>query len=560
MKAPYTPTPLSGKEEHYLSKLEKTVKKCWNDAAICNYGGEIFTFGDVATKIERIHMVFEAAGVKKGDKITLCARNYAQWAISFLAINTYEAVVVPLLADFLPESIEHLVDHSDSVILFADHDIYDKLNVKNMPKVHTAVNVTDFTLLFTNDPNVSKAYSGLNENFTKRYPNGFGPEDVHYPTDNDKDLAVINYTSGTTSAPKGVMLRYECFTATIDYGHRYIPNYHSDSIVSMLPMGHIYGLTYEFLYPLTNGVAIYYLGKTPSPSLLLKAMKDVKPYIVITVPLVMEKVYKSAVAPALKKGMMKYLTAIPGISSIIYKAAGKKLLQAFGGNIRYFVMGGAALNPDVEKAFKKMKLPYTVGYGMTEAAPLLAFRVWWEYAPGSCGQAVDCAQVRIDSDDPQHIAGEIQAKGTNICSGYYKYPEADSAVFTPDGWLHTGDLGTIDADGNIFIRGRSKTMILSANGQNIYPEEVEAVINSQDYIAESVVVDRAGKLVALIYLDDAAIKRDGLDAEAVSDIPEKVRLTSNRHLPAYSQITKVEVVTAPFEKTPKMSIKRFLYK
>jgi len=560
MKAPYTPTPLKGKEEHYLSKLEKIVKAYWNDPAICNYGGEKFTYCDVATKIERIHLVFEAAGVKKGDKITLCARNYAQWAISFLAINTYEAVVVPLLADFLPESIEHLVDHSDSVILFSDHDIYDKLHIENMPKIHTVVNVTDFTLLYTNDPNVSKAYSDLNQNFAKRYPNGFGPEDVHYPTDNDKDLAVINYTSGTTSAPKGVMLRYECFTATIDYGHRYIPVSHEDSIVSMLPMGHIYGLTYEFLYPLTGGVTLYYLGKTPSPSLLLKAMKEVQPYIVITVPLVMEKVYKSSVAPALSKGAMKYLTKIPGLSSVIYKAAGKKLLEAFGGKIRYFVMGGAALNPEVEKGFKKMQLPYTVGYGMTEAAPLLAFRVWWEYAPGSCGQSVDCAQVRIDSEDPQHIAGEIQAKGTNICSGYYKYPEADSAVFTADGWLHTGDLGTVDADGNIFIRGRSKTMILSANGQNIYPEEVEAVINSQDYIAESVVVDRATKLVALIYLDADRIRKDGLDAETVADIPEKVRVAANRHLPSYSQITKVEVVTVPFEKTPKMSIKRFLYK
>ena len=557
MKHPdFKPFPRQETDPHYLGKFEKVVKDYWNDKAICNYGGKEYSYAEVATIIEKMHMILEASGVKKGDKVTLCARNTAEWAISFLAINTYEAVVVPLLADFLPESINHLVDHSDSVAIFSDEDIWPKLDIAKMPKVKTVVDINDFSL-FHADKKVEKAYQNLDTDFAAKFPEGFGPDDVHYPTDNAKDLAVINYTSGTTSAPKGVMLRYECFSATIDYGHRYLPNYHGESIVSMLPMGHIYGLTYEFLYPLCGGVCVYYLGKTPSPSLLLKAMKEVKPYIVITVPLVMEKVFKSGVAPALKK--LGLLTKLPGISGVIYKAAGKKLLEAFGGNVRYFIMGGAALNPKVETAFKKMQLPYTVGYGMTEAAPLLAFRCWWEYAPGSCGQAVDCAEVRIDSEDPHGIAGEILAKGTNICSGYYKYPEADSAVFTADGYLHTGDLGTIDKDGNIFIRGRSKTMFLSANGQNIYPEELEAVINSRPYVAESVVVDRGGKLVALVFLDQKAIDDAKLTPETVSDIPEDIRRSSNRKLPAYSQIAKVEIVTAPFEKTPKMSIKRFLY-
>ena len=557
MKHPdFKPFPRQETDPHYLGKFEKVVKDYWNDKAICNYGGKEYSYAEVATIIEKMHMILEASGVKKGDKVTLCARNTAEWAISFLAINTYEAVVVPLLADFLPESINHLVDHSDSVAIFSDEDIWPKLDIAKMPKVKTVVDINDFSL-FHADKKVEKAYQNLDKDFAAKFPKGFSPDDVHYPTDNAKDLAVINYTSGTTSAPKGVMLRYECFSATIDYGHRYLPNYHGESIVSMLPMGHIYGLTYEFLYPLCGGVCVYYLGKTPSPSLLLKAMKEVKPYIVITVPLVMEKVFKSGVAPALKK--LGLLTKLPGISGVIYKAAGKKLLEAFGGNVRYFIMGGAALNPKVETAFKKMQLPYTVGYGMTEAAPLLAFRCWWEYAPGSCGQAVDCAEVRIDSEDPHGIAGEILAKGTNICSGYYKYPEADSAVFTADGYLHTGDLGTIDKDGNIFIRGRSKTMFLSANGQNIYPEELEAVINSRPYVAESVVVDRGGKLVALVFLDQKAIDDAKLTPETVSDIPEDIRRSSNRKLPAYSQIAKVEIVTAPFEKTPKMSIKRFLY-
>nr|MCR5245962.1 AMP-binding protein [Bacteroidales bacterium] len=558
MKHPdFKPFPREEKDPHYLSKLEKVTKAYWNDPALCNFGGCKYTYGEVAANIEKIHILLEAAGVKKGDKVTLCARNTAEWAIAFLGINTYEAVVVPLLADFLPESINHLVDHSDSVALFTDKDIWPSLDIKQMPKVHGVVNITDLSLFWTDLEKMEKAQTDLDKNFASKFPGGFGPDSVSYPTDNDKDLAVINYTSGTTSAPKGVMLRYECFSATIDYGHRYLPNSHEDRIVSMLPMGHIYGLTYEFLYPLCGGVCVYYLGKTPSPSLLLKAMKEVKPYIVITVPLVMEKVFKSGVAPKLKK--LGILLKVPGISNVIYKKAGEALLEAFGGNIRYFVMGGAALNPQVERAFKKMQLPYTVGYGMTEAAPLLAFRCWWEYAPGSCGQAVDCAEVRIDSEDPQHIAGEILAKGTNVCSGYYKYPEADSAVFTDDGYLHTGDLGTLDKDGNIFIRGRSKTMFLSANGQNIYPEELEAVINSKPYVAETVVVDRGGKLVALVYLDQKAIDDAKLDPEAVSDIPEEIRRASNRHLPGYSQIAKVEIVTVPFEKTPKMSIKRFLY-
>ncbi len=555
----YKRTP-AAKAEHYLSKLQKTMNQDWNGPALCDFNGEHYSFADVARKIERIHIVFESVGIKKGDKITLCGKNSAAWAISFLAINTYEAVVVPLLADFLPENVNYLVDHSDSVMLFTDAEIYEKLDVSKMPQLRYVINLADFKPLWGADKKLDKAYAGIDAAFEAKFPKGFDASCVNYPIDNDSDLAVINYTSGSTGNPKGVMLRYECFSATIDFGHRYIPVHSDDSIVSMLPMGHIYGLTYEFLYPLCGGATVYYLGKTPSPSLLLKAMKEVQPYIVITVPLVLEKVYKSSIKPVLGKWYMKVLTAIPGVGGIIYKKVGEKLLSAFGGKVREFVMGGAPLNPEVEKCFRKIKLPYTVGYGMTEAAPLLAYEHNYLYAPGSCGKAVDCADVRIDSEDPEHIAGEIQAKGTNVCSGYYKYPEADSAVFTADGYLHTGDLGTIDAEGNIFIRGRSKSMILSANGQNIYPEEVEAVINSRPYVAESVVVDRASKLVALVYLDADAIKRDALGEEAISDIPEQVRRGANRHLPAYSQLTKVEVVLEPFAKTPKMSIKRFLYK
>ena len=546
--------------EHYLSKLQKTMATYWDGLALCDYHGIQYTFGALARKIERIHIALEAAGVKKGDKITLCGKNSANWAVSFLSITTYEAVVVPLLSDFLPEAVERLTDHSDSTVLFTDAELFEKLDMSKMPRVRYVVNLADFMPLWGADSKLWEVYGKIEDRFNERFPDGFNASKISYPTNNDTELAVINYTSGSTGNPKGVMLRYECFSATIDFGQRYIPCDNNDNIVSMLPMGHIYGLTYEFLYPLISGVTVYYLGKTPSPSLLLQAMKEVRPYIVITVPLVLEKVYKSSIAPVLKKWYMRVLTAIPGINSVIYNKIGEKLQAAFGGRVRMYIMGGAPLNPEVEKVFRKIRLPYTVGYGMTEAAPLLAYEDFKLYSQGSCGKPVDCALVRIDSEDPEHIAGEIQAKGTNICSGYYKYPEADSSVFTADGWLHTGDLGTMDADGNVYIRGRSKSMILSANGQNIYPEEVEAVVNARPFVAESVVVDRATKLVALVYLDADAIRKAGLDEEAVSDIPERVRIESNRHLPSYSKITKVEVVTSPFEKTPKMSIKRFLYK
>ncbi len=546
--------------EHYLSCLERTLKAGWNMPALCNYKGEVFTGADLSKNIVKFGMMFEKAGVRKGDKIALCAKNTARWGVTFLAVNVYEAVIVPILADFHPDSVSHLTDHSDSVILFTDKEIWDKLDVKAMPKLKGAVNVDDFSLLYAPDAQFKAAFEGMDEAFAEKFANGFSTGDVSFPTDNFSDLAVINYTSGTTSAPKGVMLTYGNLSASIEYGHVHVPVYQGDSLVSMLPMAHVYGMVYEFLYPLSGGSAVYFLGKTPAPSLLLKAMKDVRPYMICTVPLVMEKIYKSSLKPVLSKWHIRALIAIPGVNKIIFNKMRSGLDTAFGGKVRHYIMGGAALNPEVEKWFRRIGLHYTVGYGMTEAAPLLAYEDWSRYAQGSCGKIIDCIEARIDSDDPQHIAGEIQAKGANITIGYYKNEEANKAAFTEDGFLHTGDLGVIDKAGNVFIRGRSKSMILSANGQNIYPEELEAVINNQDYVSESVVVDRSGKLVALVYLDNDAMKAAKLDQEAISDVPEKIRINSNRQLPGYSQIAKVEVVMVPFEKTPKMSIKRFLYK
>ena len=542
---------------HYFTRLENSIKSNWNGIAVANFRGESFTYGDLAKQIARFHVFFETVGLKKGDKVALCAKNSARWGITFFAANTYEAVLVPILADFNPEAVNSLVDHSESKVLLTDTDIWNKLDITKMPTVEAVFSSSDFSLLYSSDKKIQEACDNLDALFEAKYPNGFSAENVSYPTDNDTELAIINYTSGTTSAPKGVMLRYECVSENVSFGQKRLPTGPGDQLVSMLPMAHMYGMMFELIYPVCNGAAVFYLGKTPTPALLLGAMKEVKPYLIITVPLVMEKIYKSKVAPKMKKPMMKVLCAIPGVNQLIFKKVRNTLLDAFGGNVREIVMGGAALNPEVEKWFKKFKLPYTVGYGMTEAAPLLAYEDWWEFARKSCGKAVDSVEVRIDSDDPYNKVGEIQAKGNSIMSGYYKNEEATNAAFTADGWLRTGDLGLLDKKGNIFIKGRSKNMILSANGQNIYPEEIEAEVNNQPYVIESVVVDRGTKLVALVYMDSEKAKSEGVDLEAYK---KTIMSEVNLAMPAYSKVTMVEYMEQPFEKTPKMSIKRFMYK
>ncbi len=543
--------------KHYFTRLEEAVKANWERPALGNFRGELFTFGEFATQIAKFHVFFEAIGLKKGDKVALCAKNSARWGVTFFAANTYEAVLVPILADFHPDSVNSLVDHSESVVLLTDTDIWSKLDIAKMPTIKAVISSSDFSLLYAADEAIQAASDNLQSLFEKKYPAGFSKENVSYPTDNDKNLAIINYTSGTTSAPKGVMLRYECISENVAFGQKRLPSYPEDKIVSMLPMAHMYGMMFELIYPLCGGSSIYYLGKTPTPALLLGAMAEVKPYLVITVPLVMEKIFKSKVAPVVNKPIMKVVTAIPGLNQVIFKKIRTTLLNAFGGNVREIVMGGAALNPDVEKWFRKFKLPFTVGYGMTEAAPLLAYEDWYDFAPKSCGKCVDSVEVRIDSDDPYHKVGEIQAKGISLMSGYYKNEEATKAAFTEDGWMRTGDLGVIDEKGNIFIKGRSKNMILSANGQNIYPEEIEAVVNNQDFVIESVVVDRGASLVALVYVDKEKISAAGIELGSQMNI---LKNEVNKSMPSYSKIAKVEVMDQPFEKTPKMSIKRFMYK
>ena len=546
------------KYPHYLQSLQDATRKYWNKPALNTIGGETFTYSQMATDIARFHIVFEKAGFKKGDKIALCANNGAKWGFAYLAVNTFETIIVPILADFTPESVMGLVNHSDSIALFTNAARWAKMDPDKMPALRVVFDVDSWKILFCRDAAIQEIVDHLDELFAQKYPKGFGPEDVVFPTDNWDDVSTINYTSGSTGDPKGVMLTYRNFSANVDFDQRYMPA--GDKMVSMLPMAHMYGLVIEFIYPLCNGTSIYWMAKAPTPATLLKAFADVKPYLLVTVPLVMEKIYKSKLKPTMDKPLVKFLSKIPGLNGVIYKKVKDGLHEAFGGKVTEYIMGGAALNPEVERLFKKIKFPYTVGYGMTEGCPLMAYAPWRTYIPGSCGRAVDITEIRIDSEDPHHVVGEIQAKGDNITLGYYKNPEATANAFTEDGWLRTGDLGVMDMEGNIFIRGRSKNMILGPSGQNIYPEELEAVVNNQPFVMESVVVDRGGKLVALVFLDEQAIAKSLLDAEAKAEIPENIKLGANRQLPGYSQIAKVELVDTPFEKTPKMSIRRFLYK
>ena len=549
--------------KHYLNHVEKAFKNYWDSPAITNYGKNTFTFGQVATNIEKLHILLEEAGVRKGDKIVLCAKNSAEWAASFIAIATFDGVMVPLLNDFLPESIQNLTNHSDATAIFTEPEIWEKMDAEKMPNINIAINILDFTPIYTKGGNVDAVefHENCEEIFAKRFPEGVKPEHISYPTDNLDELELINYTSGTTSDPKGVMLSARSISSNVEFAMKHMPNQPGWHILSMLPLGHMYGMAFEFLYPLASGCHIFFLGKTPTPSVLIKALGEVKPYMLVTVPLVVEKIFKGKVMPTLNKPLMKVLTAIPGVNKIIYNKVRTKLLTTFGGNLERgsLIVGGAAINEKVEKLMKKMNFPYTVGYGMTECGPLICYRNWKTFAMRSCGQEVERVEVRIDSEDPRNVVGEIQIKGDNVMMGYYKNPEATKATFTEDGWLKSGDLGVIDNDGNVFIKGRSKNMILSASGQNVYPEEIEDKFNSLPLVSESIVISRGNKIVALVVPDIDAFKKLEGNTKSIEQILDEYLKQVNTELPAYSKVNLVERHDEPFEKTPKRSIKRFLY-
>ena len=541
---------------HYLNRLQESIIAKWNTPALSDYRGEDFTFANFATEIARLHTIFRLLDVKSGDKISLSAKNSSRWAMAFLATTTYRSVAVPILCDFTPEMIANLTAHSDSVALFTEPKMWEQMDVETIPQLRVVISVEDYSIIYLRDESKREAIESAVADIPAVYPEEMKHEVVKYENLELDDLAIINYTSGTTSQPKGVMLTSANISSNIDFALSHIPVEEGDKIISMLPLAHMYGMAFEFIYPVCGGGHVYFLGKTPTPSLLMQALAEVKPYLLITVPLVIEKIFKGKILPLLGKPIMRLLTHTPGVSRMLYSKIRKQLLATFGGNLRSIILGGAALNPSIEKIMRKVKLPYTVGYGMTECAPLLSYAPWNQFKAGSCGRAVDGLELRIDSDNPQKKVGEIQAKGPNVMIGYYKNEEATRAAFTEDGYLRTGDLGIIDKNGNVFIRGRSKCMILTANGQNIYPEEVEALLNTMPHVAESLIVERDKRLVALVALpaEDAEIAEPAIREEL-----EQTRLATNMLLPAYSQISKVEIIREGFQHTPKHSIKRFLY-
>ena len=541
---------------HYLTILQKSMRRKWNSVALSDYKGDSFTFAEVATRISKLHFIFDRLGVQPGDKVALAAKNSARWAMSFMATATYRGVAVPILNDFTPDAIQGLVNHSESVVLFTEASTWAAMS-KEMPNLLAAIDIDSFSTLYSKDGKLDSIISECETSIPAVYPESMKEAVTNYTFGDIDDLAIINYTSGTTSSPKGVMLTVRNISANIEFALNRIPIEDGDRTLSMLPMAHMYGMAFEFIYPLCGGGNITFLGKTPTPTILMQALAEVKPYILITVPLVLEKIFKNKVMPTLQKPALKILTAIPGLRNIIYKKVRAQLMQVFGGKIRSIVLGGAALSRPVEEVVKKIGLPYTVGYGMTECAPLIGYSPWESFRLGSCGRATDNVEVRIDSEDAQRKVGEIQVRGDNVMQGYYRNPEATAATFTEDGWLRTGDLGIIDKQGNIFIKGRSKCMILSANGQNIYPEEIESLLNAMPHVGESLVVDRGHRLVALVALtpDDQKADREELKVYL-----EQNRKALNANLPNYSQISQIEIQEGGFEHTPKQSIKRFMYK
>lgn len=534
---------------NYKEFIEKHIKTSWTEPIMSDFQSADFCGKDIAENIVYLHLIFRKAGLKAGDRFAIYGVNSSHWAMAFLGVNTFHGVAVPLLYDFCPKDSSELVNHSEAAVLFVQNSVWKHMSSESMPALRLVISLDDFSIIRSECGDSGSLKDAVGADYPKAFPEGITPDRFNITPGNSCDLAVINYTSGTTNAPKGVMLTNGNFDTNVMFALKVLPAGRGDRIVSMLPMAHMYGFMFEFLYPLCSGVHTYFLCKAPTPALLIQALKEIKPYLLITVPMVMEKIFKNSVRPVVTKPLMKLLLAVPGVSQLICGKIRESLLGAFGGEVREIVMGGAALSPDVERWFRKLRLPYTVGYGMTEASPLLAYEWWERFAPGSCGKAIEGCEVRIDSSDPLHVVGEIQARGSNIMMGYFKNKEATEAAFTDDGWLRTGDLGVMDADGNIFIRGRSKNMILSSNGQNIYPEELEAVINNLPDVVESIVVSREGRLVALVYTGENGPVLSKEDLALI-----------NSKLPSYSKICSIELVSRPFEKTPKQSIRRFLYK
>ncbi len=539
--------------------IEKSIKEHWDKDALSNYQGITLKYKDVAQRIKFLHIAFEKCGLKKGEKVALCSRNQANWGVCFLATMTYGAVPVPLLHEFKAESIHYLVNHSEAKVLFVDEVIWEGLSEQEMPELEVIVQMNTLKFIYAKSPEFQAVRDNITDIFNAMYPAGFTRDDVSYYEDSADELALINYTSGTSGFSKGVMIPYRALYSNIEFAIRDAePQLDSNSkVVAMLPSAHMYGMMFEFLFEMTIGMHVHFLTRIPSPKIIMQAFADIHPDVIIAVPLIIEKVYKSKLKPILDRNRLFF--KLPFLDKVLERKVRNELVHSFGGNFEEIILGGAAFNPEVESFFHKIGFPYTVGYGMTECAPIITYAHWDKAKLYSCGRPALNMEIRIDSPDPENVPGEVQVKGPNVFLGYYKNEEATRASFTDDGWFRTGDMGVVDKDGYLFLRGRSKCMILGANGQNIYPEELEAVINNVTYVVESLVIEDKGGLTALIYPDYHQGELDGLDAGAL----EK-RLTDslpeiNRVLPAYAQIRRIEFMPEDFERTPKRSIKRYLY-
>ena len=541
--------------------LADSIRENWTRSSMSDYGEFTFQYKDVARIIEKIHILFEAAGVRKGDKIALCGRNQSRWGIAFFATLTYGAVAVPVLHEFHPEQVHQIVNHSEARLLFVGQQVWKKINADEMPNLAGILSNEDYNVLFARTPEIKEAREKLNLLFGERYPDSFRPENISYHKDEPEELAVINYTSGTTSNSKGVMIPYRALWSNTQFAYEVLEDklLPGDAVLSMLPMAHMYGMAFEFLFEFTRGIHINFLTKVPSPVILMKALADIKPGILICVPLIIEKIVRKAVLPKIKDPKVRLLMNLPVIGDQIKKKICEGMKQAFGGRYYEVIIGGAALNQEIEALLKDVGFNYTIGYGATECAPILAYEDWTRFRQGSCGKAAPRMELRIDSPDPENIPGEILARGMNVMLGYYKNPEATAETLV-DGWYHTGDLGIIDAEGNVFIKGRSKNMLLGANGQNIYPEEIEDKLSSLPMVQECVVIQKGEKMYGLVYPDMEQAKKLNLGMNELKAIMEQNRKDLNLQIPAYEQLAGIRIMEHEFEKTPKRSIKRFLYK
>lgn len=543
--------------------IEKSVIEHWDLDALTDYKGKTLQYHDVARKIEKIHIMFEASGVQKGDRIALCGRNSSMWAAAFLATLTYGAVAVPVLHEFTPEQIHNIVNHSESKILFVGDVVATEIDATKMPALEGIIYLPDLSLTLSRTEKLTYAREHLNEMFGKKYPKYFRPEHVHYYREQSPDeLALINYTSGTTGNSKGVMIPYRAMWSNADFARSVLgatvkPGSH---IISILPMAHMYGMAFELIFEFIAGAHVFYLTRMPSPAIIAQALAEVKPALMIAVPLIIEKIIRKRVFPKIQTNRMKLLLNTPVIQKKVKEKICEQVMQAFGGNIYQVIIGGAALNREIEMFLKDINFPFTVGYGATECAPIIGYSDWKEFVPTSCGKPALHQEVRIDSVDPENVPGEILTKGPNVLLGYYKNEEATRQVLDADGWFHTGDLGTMDADQNIYIKGRSKNMLLGSNGQNIYPEEIEDKLNSLPLVSECLVVQRGEKLVGLVYPDLEEAKELGLNDADIKNLMEENKKQLNEINPAYCKLSDIEIMEEEFVKTPKRSIKRYFYK